>query len=112
LWREPAEGIRKKQRWMKVESEEGKERLLKEAVEKAKARVIEAYEHCDHTERQWLHTFLDSYQTSDYRVELHVLEGSPCKGFVVVNRGRGEVIAFDCRDKRLYTWKIRELRTA
>jgi hypothetical protein len=33
----------------------------------------------------WLTSFVDSYGQERYRIELHVLEGSSPKGYIVVN---------------------------
>lgn len=47
-----------------------------------------AYDRAETGKRRWLVGHPpDSYGSKAYRTELHVLEGSPPKGFVVVNHG-------------------------
>ncbi len=70
---------------------------LNEAVAKAHASVEKAYR-CKPGERRWLvGAAPDSYGNATYRSEIHVLEGSPPKGYVLVlaEDGRGTVIALD-----------------
>jgi hypothetical protein len=38
-------------------------------------------------------------------VAIIVREGSPAKGYIVVNYGVGTVAAFDVQDELLYRWK-------
>jgi hypothetical protein len=62
-------------------------------------RLARAYS-CDFIDegRKWLvGAAPDPYNNSDYRTEIHVLEGSPPQGFVVVadSRGRGEATALN-----------------
>ena len=56
-------------------------------VEKCKQTVILAYEGQPTTERKWLEAHADSYKNPQYRIQLLVLEGSPAKGYVVVDYG-------------------------
>jgi hypothetical protein len=46
-------------------------------------------------DRKWLVAVTDSYGKPQYRTELHTFEGSPAKGFVVVDRSWGVAMAFD-----------------
>ena len=68
------------------------------AINAAKALVVRHY---GDTGRQWLvGSPPDSYTDPDYRCELHVLEGSPPKGYVIaLGMDVGAIIAmsFDAR---------------
>lgn len=68
-------------------------------VERAKERVVVAYERTISTQRRWLIAHLDSYDSFSNRLTLYALEGSPCKGWVVVNHALDLIQAFDCRGK-------------
>lgn len=68
-------------------------------IEKAKNKVIQAYEHKENTQRKWLTAYVDSYSDKDYRIEILVLEGSPAKGVVLINYGRNFVLAIDAWGK-------------
>jgi hypothetical protein len=70
-------------------------------VEICKQAVIETYEHQPTTERKWLEVHVDSYENTNYKIQLSVLEGSPAKGYVVADYGREIVQAFDPWGKRL-----------
>ncbi len=78
---------------------------MQKKIVKAKQKVVEKYEHGKTTERQWLQASVDSYDNSEYRVELFVLEGSPAKGLVIVNWGARWIKAIDLWGNQLYTWK-------
>lgn len=41
----------------------------------------------------------DSYSNPNYRVSVHVYEGSPVKGIVFVNRAKGYLYGIDCMGK-------------
>ena len=61
---------------------------MNSAIEKAKRKVEQAY-HTEQGQRAWLESSpLDSYEDELYRVKLFVLEGSPCKGYVLADYGR------------------------
>jgi hypothetical protein len=56
-----------------------------DAIAKARAYVERLY-CCKAGDRKWLVGVApDSYTNERYRVEIHVLEGSPAKGYVVVS---------------------------
>lgn len=78
-------------------------------ISKAKQKVVEAYERSLETKRKWLETHLDSYGNFSNRISLYALEGSPIKGMVIVNHGRGLVLAFDAWGKpiRLQNTNVR-----
>ncbi len=60
----------------------------KGAVEQARRIVAEAYDGAHPFERKWLGAFPpDSYGQRQYQAELHVREGSPPKGYVLVGYG-------------------------
>jgi len=57
--------------------------------------------------RKWLVGYApDSYSNPHYRTEIHVLEGSPPKGYIVVfgHHGGGTTIAFDCSERQIHKW--------
>lgn len=61
---------------------------MNSAIEKAKRKVEQAYGTVPGT-REWLESSpIDSYEDDSYRVKLFVLEGSPCKGYVLADYGR------------------------
>lgn len=81
---------------------------FEELIEKAKLRVIQAYDHYQPpTPRKWLIANLDSYENSASRVSIMVLEGSPAKGYVIADYGRATVQAVDAWGKRLYRWRTK-----
>jgi len=73
-------------------------------IEKAKRKIEESY---GGMKRQWLKTKIDSYENPLYRIELYVYEGSPPKGYIVVNYGRGLVHAFNAWGEKIYTYKTK-----
>lgn len=63
----------------------------------AKAKRIVERKAFDGNKRKWIMTHADSYKDSQYRVELHILEGSPTRGYIVAGSGEcdfGTVTAF------------------
>jgi len=65
-----------------------KELKMNSAIDKAKRKVEKAY-HTEQGQRAWLESSpVDSYGTDSFRIKLFVLEGSPCKGYVVADYGR------------------------
>jgi len=83
------------------------------ATEKARRAVEKAY-WCKPGERKWLVGVApDSYSDAGYRTEIHVLEGSGPKGYVLVcgiEFGLGFTVAFGLDGRRLHTWNWREAR--
>ncbi len=79
-----------------------KDRLMDELVEKAKKAVVRAWEGRETTERRW-HTisFVPYGNMREQRLEIHILVGTPVKGFVVANYGLGVVTAYDWNQKQL-----------
>jgi hypothetical protein len=75
-----------------------------EAIKKARKAVEKVY---GDSGRKWLvGEAPDSYDNPHYRTEIHVLEGSPPKGYVAVfgHHNCGVVIAFDSSEKRIHKW--------
>jgi hypothetical protein len=74
-------------------------------VEKAKKLVTHQISHpkviADYESRRWLETNVDSYQAGTNRISFLVLEGSPPRGYVVVNYSTKKVTAFDSADRVL-----------
>lgn len=75
-----------------------------EALEKAKLRIIKKYERRNTTKRAWLEAHIDSYHSEYNRLQMIVLEGSPPKGFIIVNYGANTLTAFDCHGNKLHVW--------
>lgn len=85
---------------------------FEELIEKAKLRVMRAYDPYDPpTPRKWLTANLDSYGDSAFRVSIMVLEGSPAKGYVIADYGRATVQAVDAWGKRLHRWRTKSGKT-
>ena len=78
-------------------------------IEKAKIRVENKYEgHIlkgERSKRNWLKTHVDSYEGKSNRVTFLVLEGSPPKGYVIINPGHGLILALDCQLNKLHTYR-------
>ena len=75
---------------------------MSELVEKAKKAVVRAWEGRETTERHW-HTisFIPYGNMDEQRLEIHILVGTPVKGFVVANYGLGVVTAYDWNQKQI-----------
>jgi hypothetical protein len=71
-----------------------------EAILRAREAVRQRYGGAG--DRQWLVAVLDSYDDPCNRIEFHVLEGSPPKGWVVVDQGTA--IAYDQSGRRIKAW--------
>jgi hypothetical protein len=78
---------------------------FEELIELCKQAVIKAYRFIEGKEaedRPWLEVHVDPYKCyKRYRVQLFVLEGTPAKGYVLVDYGRKRVQAFDSDGERL-----------
>jgi len=79
-----------------------KEGIMDELVAKAKKAVVRAWEGRETTERRW-HTisFIPYGNMREQRLEIHILVGTPVKGFVVANYGLGVVTAYDWNQKQI-----------
>lgn len=88
-----------------AEYKQRKAEKMEEMIQKAKQKVISAYERSGITQRSWLEASPpDSYSNKAFRVTIFVLEGSPCKGYIIVNYATATVRAFGCHDKPLWTY--------
>ena len=82
--------------------EKEREKVMDIFIEKAKKLV----ERGEKVEREWLEAEPpNSYSSSDYRVRLFVLEGSPPKGYVLADYASGVVRAFGLSLRALYTYR-------
>lgn len=72
---------------------------IKKYIEKAKEKVMNDYGRM--VNRRWLDVFVDSYESNRERIRLLVWEGSPAKGYIIINYGTGSIMAFDVNDKLL-----------
>lgn len=81
-----------------------------EAIAKAEAAVEKSYNSKPEGRRWLIGHAPDSYGDLNYRTSIHVLEGSPPKGYVVVfgHASCGKVMAFDCMEHRIGTWEWRD----
>ena len=84
--------------------EKTEETKFVECVNKAK-QYAEVSCHCEPGFRDWLSSELVPYENSGYRVETHVLEGSPQKGCIVADRATGIVRVFGIRMRIMRTFK-------
>ena len=85
----------------------GKEEELEKLIEKAKEKVEKDYDPHGLCKRQWLEaTPPNSYRSKEYKVTVFVLEGSPPKGYIIVDYCYGIVKAFTVRLQPLYTYKV------
>ena len=81
---------------------------MSNAIKKAKIRVEKAYG-MRVSDRKWLQTIpIDSYSDPCYRIEIYVLEGSPCKGYVIADYGRRYVRPINAWGKPLKLIEIIE----
>ncbi|MFZ3077664.1 MAG: hypothetical protein WA139_04370 [Candidatus Aenigmatarchaeota archaeon] len=65
-------------------------------IEDAKKKVEKSYDGSKIEKRRWFEAHFDQYNTSGNRFSIFVREGTPNKGFVVVDRGaNGSIHAFD-----------------
>ena len=79
---------------------------IEDLIWKAKIKVERKYEgSMERSMRKWIEVYVDSYESHTNRISFWVLEGSPPKGYVIVNYGHGEVLAFDAWNNRLYTYR-------
>ncbi len=77
---------------------------MEETVAKAKRCVERAYR--ERTVRKWLSASPPpSYEDESYAVSLYVYEGSPPKGYVIVDYGYHTVKAFGPGWRHLHTWQ-------
>ncbi len=76
---------------------------IQEAIERAKIKIINLYDQ-GNCQRKWLTADLDSYGSKSNRVKILVREGSPHKGFIVVDYGFGVVFAFDAWNNMIFRW--------
>jgi hypothetical protein len=90
-------------------------KTYEEAITKARA-CVEKHLGRDPGVIPWRVGTVDPFDEDDYRAELHLLNGTPPKGFVVVVRynygSDGKVIAFDLLMTRLAEWKWNTARIA
>ena len=56
--------------------------------------------------RKWLKTIIKPYGETHDRMEMYVLEGTPSKGYFIINYGNHKLIGFDHTDKKRFTWEI------
>lgn len=81
------------------------------AISKAKLRL--KIEYCGEDKelaetwdtRKWKEVSVDSYNEPNSRLTLIVCEGSPVKGFVIVNYGTKSVTAYDAKGNQIKTYK-------
>jgi len=79
----------------------------KKLVEQAKEIVMNNFGG-DRT-RPWGKMHIDSYDDKSYRIETLVWEGSPIKGYIIINHGTGEIKCFGCNDKMLKRFNFKDI---
>lgn len=97
------------------------EQFFEDIIEKAKVLIIKRY--CgknqaktlhalkkykelfdDNITRNWFECHVDSYDSESERISFIVCEGSPVKGFIIVNYGSHTITAIDAWGNKIYTW--------
>jgi len=75
-------------------------------IVQAKENVIKSYRDSEDTrKRKWLKSVIKPYGGSHQAVVVLVLEGSPVKGLIVINYGRGTIIGYDCWMKKVCDYR-------
>ena len=89
----------------------GRKRMtIQEAIASARASVVRNYNtRPGMPEREWLVAGCNSYENKNNRVELHVWNGSPAKGWVIANYGTGQVWAYSLDGRCLHRWDMPNL---
>ena len=80
-------------------------KFFEEIIVKAQQKVKDRYDPVDE-KRKWESAKVRSYENKSYDVEIRVLKGSPCKGYVVANHGTKVVRAYSVNDKLIGTWNL------
>jgi len=78
-------------------------KIMKERIEEAKREVIFAYYGHDKKERKWT---VISYDDGTGLFEIHILEGTPLKGFVIANYGFGVVTAYKSDQREILRYDV------
>lgn len=83
-----------------------KETHLNDLIEKAKVAIRRSYGYSSHDDdgRAWIRSSVSSYGVNNFDIDVIVMEGSPVKGYILVNYGTSTVKAFDYCDKLLKTF--------
>lgn len=90
---------------METEDVDSYEVKIRATIEKAKKFIVSRNSE-DFSKREWLSVSVDSYGSKSNRIEFLVLEGSPPRGYIVVNRNTATVKAYDSRDRVVKTFKL------
>jgi len=75
---------------------------FEDAIEKAKLAIIRSYDRKGSVKRIWKEAAIDF---GGDMIKFIVREGSPPKGWIVVNYGMHTVTAYDVHERKLYTWR-------
>ena len=79
-------------------------KIMKERIEEAKKEVIFAYYGRDNKkECRWTTI---SYDDGTGLFEIHILEGTPLKGFVIANYGFGVVTAYKSDQREILRYEV------
>ena len=78
--------------------------LLSELIIRAKTLVEKRIP--DALDRHWLRALVKCYDNPEHGITLYVLEGSPPRGYVIVNHATKRVIAYDAADAHIKTYNV------
>ena len=83
------------------------EKAIQLAIDQAKESVIKSYGHKDYS-RPWVvaRARHEGWEDGSQDMELHMWEGSPAKGWVVVNYGSGTATAFGVNGRKIHTYGV------
>jgi hypothetical protein len=81
--------------------EKKEQQIMEKLINQTIVKVEKNYDVPNSIKRNWLKTNLDSYEDSRFRIELHVREGSPCKGYILIDRRNGIVRGYNIDGKQI-----------
>jgi hypothetical protein len=76
-------------------------RTIEEQVERAKLAVVRRLEGKGTTERRWLKSAIVPYSDHNNQLLVLALEGTPVRGYIIVNFGNGKVSGYDAWGTKL-----------
>jgi len=76
---------------------------MRKRIDEAKREVIFAYYGQDKKECKWT---VISYDDGTGLFEIHILEGTPLKGFVIANYGLGVVTAYKSDQREILRYEV------
>jgi len=93
---------------------EGTQQEFEEVIENAKRLIMNKtkYGQGEDANRPWrrVRAKHESWLDGSMDIELIMFEGSPAKGYILVNYGTKNIIAFGPHDKQLHKWNLVEVQ--